>query len=1411
MLKKNSTTPNYLFEVSWEVCNKVGGIHTVLSSKSAILAKDLKNEHIFIGPDLMKENELNPEFHEEPQLLKSWHIHAGQHNLGVRIGRWNIPSKPIAILVDFSRFLSQKDEVFKQLWEQFQVDSISGRWDYVESTLFGYATGKVIESFVHFHAMPQDSVIAHFHEWMTGSGVLYLKRNTPRVATVFTTHATVTGRCIAGNLRPLYDNMEHYNSDDVAREFNVRSRHSLEKTAAQMADSFTTVSEITAKECALFLGRPVDVVTPNGFSHENGFGQQDGIGRKKMREVAATLLGTPLKDDVLLIGTSGRYEFRNKGLDVLIEALGRLNRDENLKREVAAFLFIPAGSHGPSRELLHNLNNKENPIVIHNKFVTHNLYDPHYDHILQAIHENGLTNEADSKVKVIFIPSYLNGNDEIFNINYYDILNDLDLTLFPSYYEPWGYTPLESIAYGVPTVTTSLAGFGLWVRNTYGQQHPSVTVIDRTDSNTKEVVNALIERLIAQTNMQDSELQENKLNATTIAKAATWDNFIKFYNQAYAIALEKVAARYDKNTAITMEETKPYPVSIPHNNMPNWHTMMVQRTIPEKLRPLDELSRNLWWSWTSDAVELFKYIDPVLWKKVEYNPIELLDKVSHQRFLALVEDSTFISKLNYVHQLFLDYMAKKAAVQKTNHIAYFSMEYGLHSSLKIYSGGLGILAGDYLKEASDKEVNITAVGLLYRYGYFTQKLSAAGDQVAEYEPQQFDKIPIAPVRDKDGNWLSIEIAFPGRIIHAKIWRVDVGRTELYLLDTDIDNNLDEDRAVTYHLYGGDWENRLKQEILLGVGGIRALEKLGIQADVYHCNEGHAAMIGLERMHHLIWKNNLSFDEAKEVVRASSLFTTHTPVPAGHDSFDENLLRKYISHYPERFQVPWERIVGLGRMNPSNSNEKFSMSCLATNLSQEVNGVSWLHGEVTRDMLQGMFPGYLTEELFIGYVTNGVHYPTWTAPVWKKLYEKVFGPEFSKHHYDKSCFSNIQRVDDKEIWDIRNLLRRKLIDHIKSWISSQYDINYYSPREIVEIKETLDPTKLTFGFARRFATYKRAHLLFKNLEQLNDIVNHPQHPVQFIFAGKAHPADKAGQDLIKKIVEVSKYPQFLGKILFLENYDMELAAKMVRGVDIWLNTPTRPLEASGTSGEKAVMNGVMHFSVLDGWWVEGYKEDAGWCLPLESSYDNDEFQNELDAETIYSIIENEIAPLYYARNKQDVPQKWISRVKNSIDKVASEFTTNRMMADYEERFYNKLKKRSLEMNKNDFQMARDLSTWKRRILREWDSVEVLSVKQPSMEKEPIFLGKEYELEVVLSIGYLEPEDIGVEILLAEENNGKKSIKLQKQFEIESHGNHQATYKLKLTPEISGMFSVGIRIYADNPRLPHRQDFCLVKWA
>ncbi len=1402
--------PDYLFEASWEVCNKVGGIHTVLASKSLNLSKELKNNHIHIGPDVWMDTAQNPEFTEDPILFRTWRMAAAEEGLRLRVGRWNIPGKPIAVLVDFSQFIPKKNEIFTSLWEKFKLDSISGQWDFIESALFGYAAGKVIESFVRFNLQPHHKVVAHFHEWMTGAGILYLKSVKAHVATIFTTHATVTGRCLACNNVPLYDSLSNCNADEKARYYNVTAKHSMEKCAALNADVFTTVSDITATECEKLLGKKVDLITPNGFDNgivppKDKLQKAAAEGRKVLLDLAGAMCGEDCSD-AFILGISGRYEYKNKGIDVFLDVLGRLGNSGYSGRTVVAFIMVPSGHNGPDKELAAKLAGNGSD---YRTLTTHQLQDPDSDIILNRMKALNLVNREGSKVKVFFVPSYLNGDDGIIGRKYYELLMSMDMTLFPSYYEPWGYTPLESLAFGVPTLTTTLAGFGLWVRSHYNAAHPSITIVPRNDSNYGQVVDNVLKAVMEMTALSPETVRQYKDNAVEVSEIALWKHNIYYYKQAYSLAIERLVEEMGAFPEYKEDQMQNY-----HRfevNRPSWSRILVTRDMPERLKALDVISKNLWWCWNQEAMDLFRSINADLWKECERNPIALLDRLTLDDYNRLEADTDFLARMDAVYDIFNTYMDGKKD-RKSPSIAYFSMEYGLDTSLKIYSGGLGILAGDYLKESSDMKVRMTGVGLLYRYGYFSQRLTAQGDQVADYEPQDFFKIPAMPVRDGSGNWKTVSIVFPGRTVYARIWRVDVGRTELYLLDTDFEDNLPEDRQITHHLYGGDWENRLKQELLLGIGGIRALRTLGIQCDIYHCNEGHAAFIGLERLREYV-AQNLSFSEAMELVRCSSLFTTHTPVPAGHDAFSEDMLRTYINHYPQRMKIDWETLMALGKINPSDRNEKFSMSNLACNLSQEVNGVSWMHGKVSQQVLGGLWPGYLPEELHIGYVTNGVHYPTWTAPQWKEIHAKVFGPEFAAHKYDKKCFEGIYNVDDSVIWNVRNELRARMIEVVKKRISNTDISSHYSPHQIVTILDTLRSDVLTIGFARRFATYKRAHLLFRDLNRLNEIVNNPDRPVQFIFAGKAHPADKAGQDLIKRIVDISKMPQFIGKIVFVPNYDMNLAKALVQGVDVWMNTPTRPLEASGTSGEKAAMNGVMHFSVLDGWWIEGYKKDAGWALPMEKTYDDQNFQDELDAATIYNIIENEIAPGYYDERdrKTGIPSRWIQYIKNTIALVASNFTTNRMLTDYLEKYYMPLYERTLRLNADDCAVAKEIAFWKKNIRHSWQHIEIKDYVRPTDSNDQPMLGKERVFRLELFIGDINPHDIGVELVWAEQDRkGVFHVRKCFTFDYESGGDGTARYVCRLVPTATGVYYLTVRVFAKNDLLPHRQDLELVRW-
>ena len=850
-------------------------------------------------------------------------------------------------------------------------------------------------------------------------------------------------------------------------------------------------------------------------------------------------------------------------------------------------------------------------------------------------------------------------------------------------------------------------------------------------------------------------------------------------------------------------------IKVSNVNAPNWRDVNVKSHIPVELEKLSELARNIWWAWNYEATELFRDLDPSLWKEVGQNPVLLLERMSYAKLEALAKDKVILRRMEDVYSKFRNYMDVKPDSKRPS-VAYFSMEYGLNSVLKIYSGGLGILAGDYLKEASDSNVDMCGVGFLYRYGYFTQTLSMDGQQIANYEAQNFGQLPIDRVLDENGNQVIVDVPYLDYYVHALVWRVNVGRVPLYLLDTDNEMNSEFDRSITHLLYGGDWENRLKQEILLGIGGILLLKKLGIKKDIYHCNEGHAALINVQRICDYV-AEGLSYDQAIELVRASSLYTVHTPVPAGHDYFDEGLFGKYMGGYPAKMGISWDDLMDLGRNNPGDKGERFCMSVFACNTSQEVNGVSWLHGKVSQEMFSSIWKGYFPEENHVGYVTNGVHFPTWSATEWKQLYGSHFDENFWYDQSNSKIWEAIYNVPDEEIWKTRLKLKNKLIDYIRRQFSESWLKNQGDPSRIVSLLEKINPNALLIGFARRFATYKRAHLLFTDLDRLSKIVNNPDYPVQFLFAGKAHPHDGAGQGLIKRIIEISRRPEFLGKIIFLENYDMQLARRLISGVDIWLNTPTRPLEASGTSGEKALMNGVVNFSVLDGWWLEGYREGAGWALTDKRTYQNQEHQDQLDAATIYSILETKILPLFYARNEKGYSEGWVRTIKNSIAQIAPHYTMKRQLDDYYAKFYTKEAKRFHALAANNYEKAKEIAAWKEEVVSKWDSIEVVSAQKPEdVQTGSIESGKDYTITFVIDEKGLN-NAIGLELVTTYAGqDGKQHIYSVEPFKVVKKEGNLYTFQLNHKLENAGSFKVSYRMFPKNPDLPHRQDFCYVRW-
>ncbi len=778
------------------------------------------------------------------------------------------------------------------------------------------------------------------------------------------------------------------------------------------------------------------------------------------------------------------------------------------------------------------------------------------------------------------------------------------------------------------------------------------------------------------------------------------------------------------------------------------HQFHVSPSLPERLEKLQELAFNLYFSWSPDVVELFTRLDQDLWEETRHNPVKLIGRVSQDRLERASRDDGYVATLEEVHREFRQSIETSKTWYATSEthppdmvVAYFAMEYGLHECLPLYSGGLGMLSGDHLKSASELGVPLCGVGLLYQHGYFRQYLNMEGYQQESYRENDFSNLPLVLVRNGDGSPVKVSVDLPGRTLWMQIWRLDVGRTRLFLLDTNISENSSTDQNLTNFLYGGDAEMRICQEIILGIGGMRALCAMGLKPTVFHMNEGHAAFLGLERIRKLMKDSSIGFETAREITAASNCFTTHTPVPAGSDTFTPKLMEHFFSSYHPELGLELGDFLALGRTDPGTSTENFNMTVLALKLSQRRNGVSRLHGEVSRSMWQVLWPALRTEEVPITHVTNGVFHKTWLSPDMRGLFDRYLGPKWREDPADPAAWEHAASIPAVELWKTHETRRARLVAYTRRRLQHQLEQRNASSTEVAAAAEILSPEALTIGFARRFAAYKRATLLFRDPDRFGRIVGDADRPVQFILAGKAHPKDEPGKDLIRSIVQIAREDRFRHRIVFLENYDMEVARYMLQGVDVWLNTPRRPNEASGTSGMKAVVNGAIHMSVLDGWWDEAYERGAGWAIGKGEIYQDTDLQDEVEARAVYDILEREAVPLFYERGSDDLPRGWVNLMKASLVRLCPTFNSNRMVKEYSTGSYTKAHRRQAALLADSMKRARALAEWKNRVRKAWPQVEVRSVQAGTEDPK---VGEALEIRAEVFIGDLDPSDVAVQL-------------------------------------------------------------------
>lgn len=840
--------------------------------------------------------------------------------------------------------------------------------------------------------------------------------------------------------------------------------------------------------------------------------------------------------------------------------------------------------------------------------------------------------------------------------------------------------------------------------------------------------------------------------------------------------------------------------------------------LPEKFKRLNDIAYNLWWSWNPEAIDLYRDIDLELWEKLGKNPVRFLQEVSQKKLQAKLEDQDYVKRLDNVVAAFDSYMSEKDTWFARNYpehngksIAYFSAEYGLNEVLPIYSGGLGVLSGDHCKSASDLGLPFTAIGLLYKQGYFSQRINIHGWQETNFTNLNISQLPILPALNANGEQAEISITFAGRTVYAKVWKVQIGRINLYLMDTDVPQNSPSDRALTARLYGGDQETRIQQEIFLGIGGIRVLDALDIHPTVYHMNEGHSAFMGLELIRKLINEKQLSFKEAKQIVANSTIFTTHTPVPAGNDTFPLYMMDKYFGDFWGQLGLSRYDFLELGLKKPEEQN--FNMTVLALNLAGRKNGVSKLHGAVSRNIFGDVWPDVPQDDVPITHVTNGIHTLTWLSPKIKDLYDKYLQPDWKTNIYNSSTFEGIDNIPDEELWNTHMELKHKLINFVREKLKAQKLANGESMEAVRQVDNFLDPNALTIGFARRFATYKRANLIFRNLARIQNIINNPEKPMQIIFAGKAHPADTPAHEVIKNINDIARQEGFYGKVILLENYNMTVARNLVQGVDVWMNNPRRPLEASGTSGQKVCINGVINFSILDGWWCEGYNGENGWVIGDETEFDNEESQDNVDSESIYDTLEEKIIPLFYKVNDKGIPEEWIRMMKNSIKSLAWNYSTDRMVMEYTERMYIPAIAGTTKLLEDNCSLAKNLSSFEEHMKNNWAQVMLIAEKtEYNLKDYRSSSGQDIHLSVNAQLGDIDPSNVEVEVYYGPFENGKiVNAQALSMNCVEKLGDSLYRYAVSLKIEDGGEYAYTFRATPKHPDLVNRFDMGLIRWV
>lgn len=1406
-----NTHNQFLFEVSWEVCNLVGGINTVLRTKVPQVKCHFDNQYILIGPLL----ETNDRFIEStsPCLTAISHI-LSEKNIIFRCGFWDVEGKPMVILIDYRNRYQANDLLFS-LWNDFSVDSYQAGYDYIEPVLFATLAGEVIHLIFEKLFSSERQVIAHFHEWLSGAGVLYLRKHAKCISTVFTIHATVLGRALSERQINLYNLTEAFDPEQAARETNVTSKHSLERAAAKYAESFTAVSTIVADEAYLMLGTYPDKILFNGLNVEAIQLNLPSINRKAIREklltIANNVLNTSLPENTLFWISSGRFELHNKGYDIILKSLAKLNKEITGNfPNIVLFLLVAKRKNGKEKNLFNTHQSNFEGML------THILSDPEHDSIFQFCKSLGFNN-LNQKISVIYSDIYLEGNDGVFNFPYHDILASCDLGIFPSFYEPWGYTALECLAYEVPTITSDLTGFGAWISSLVNIEACSnaVFVLNYKNKDEQTVIDRLAKHL-SSVAVINTDINRSCENAIAISKLADWKNFYKNYLETYEQAIE-----YDKTCYHQfLHEADMTMIGGAKIIEPHFHKIQREIKLPEALIELKELAHNFWWTWHEHAETVFRDIDESLWEEVYHNPIKFLQQVSEEKLLAKAKNKNYLLRFQRIIKTFNIYLARKNTpsvfcenniINPQSPIAFFSLEYGIHESLPIYSGGLGILSGDYLKTASDLNVPLIAIGLFYKEGYFDQTIDSALEQEAHFNLQDPNNLPIKLLCDNKEEPIKLAITLGDKTLQLNIWQVSVGIINLYLFDTDISENSSQDRQITRKLYVSDRETRLLQELVLGIGGIRLINDiLKIKPAVYHLNEGHSAFLLLEKLKDFM-QQGFTFREALEATRVAAVFTTHTSVGAGHEIYPDLMIKKYLAQYAEFLGIPFSEIMNFGITHDHVVNQ-FSLTSFAFHLSLGFNAVSQIHRHVVCKEWSKIWPGFLDIEAPIQSVTNGIHIQSWLGYDLHKLLLKTSGLHYLEHLTDNNTFEKMDRISDEEIWNAHQNLKSCLIKKVKELIVTEYTERNEPQTLINQSVDALEPNTFIIGFARRFASYKRHELIFKNPARLIKLINQLKQPVVLIIAGKAHPSDPAGKKIIHDIVSLLKNLEFQGRIIFLENYDIALAKYLIQGVDLWLNTPMLLSEACGTSGMKAGINGVLNCSIEDGWWYEAHNATLGWSIKSFPAIAHADKRSELENNFLLDLLENSIIPTYYNKNKKGFNPQWVSMMKASITTLIPQFNTQRMLKNYCDQLYCPIANYAANLMKNNAADLKTLIQWKDQIVNRFKTIEIKTIivngiKNGKLSKEGII-----NVKLVLYSGKLNANEIKAELVLVK-NSADQYNQTPFVFPLqlsEKQNKGLLIYETECNAKEINFDAFSVRVYPYNPLLYYPQDAKIAYW-